>query len=294
MANEDAGITLSILRYLPHAVAVLYVTGFIVTNGATAQVERIDLDLLQARYLSAGLLFLVLGGVPIAGGALWSSPSSSPQASPEATSTASPTKFDLFARSRGARLGLLAAYTLLWYLLLFQISVAVNYTLAAAFLCVAFIGGKQLRDVAELFRRRALGDAVISNHHLLFNTLNSTVLIVSMLGLFASVIYGAAKPEFGGGATWLVQAELKDSSLSSTIGQRPIAIVSETNERVQLVFCTDSISQHHVTVPLHSLGVLRTLRMRGGWPVHEVTDVRVPLSAQMCRFIFRHDLHADP
>jgi hypothetical protein len=70
MEKSADGHLRELVHWAPALLLLLYVLGYVAANGHYSRYEPVKADLLSARYLSAGLLYVAFGGLPGLGGYL--------------------------------------------------------------------------------------------------------------------------------------------------------------------------------------------------------------------------------
>jgi hypothetical protein len=268
-----------LLDHGPRLLAALYVFGFVVVNHYMASFAVASPNLFEGRYLSAGLLFVVVAGAPMVSAQL---------------AFLSARRSANGPRSRVARIAIvITVFALLqvtlwipWSQLLMAL-IAVDGDPRAE---TRFFISVSLAAVSLLFVLRDLGEfwAADTYHwwnETLLRGVYSVILLLAILIYFAGTIYPRVAPEYGGGAAPAGRVILKPGTTAMDVGLPPTqraVIVDQRDGFLRLLICPDSSPNGPRRISVPADVVLSVVNEPGNAAAAAVNVGVVGLGARMC------------
>lgn len=241
--------------------ATLYVVGFVIVNVHLSRFAQASTDLIEARFLSAGLLFAFLAGAPLIEASL--AFMFVKQVGEKAIRTAgglARKELSILGRLTGLFLLLQILAWAFWSFLVLD-RFSIHRDLSAEAWYFALLNGTAIAVVLwaewgiRKYHKRINLISWLHELPLLF-----VLILLSLLGTvvsFARVIYPTVPPSYGGGAApvaWLIPRNQQPWE-SLILKGRPVAIVDEQAPFLRVLVC-DSINQmkpHAVAIALEEV-----------------------------------------
>lgn len=262
----------------------IYTAGMIIVNQHLARYADVSGGLVQWRYVSAGLLCLVILGFPLSTAVLtW-------------IGAIDATRENVrIVRSRRSRLLywllIFSVWTLIqgavfwaWHQLVGLIIVAPNASIEAVTFVAACATG--LTGILTVHSERLAWHSTQSFKWRLsgvaYPALLVTTLLITAMSLFARIWYPRVRPEYGGGAATAATIVLSGPSLGATLSLDTtvtVAIIGEYDGYIHLVACQRSPARlQSIAIATSKVSAIRYLR-----PADSSGNVLIILGDSACR-----------